>query len=308
MLYFAGKANPLQDYLQQALLEEGYPLSTDLFEAKVIIFSPSDLKETPDTTPEWLQNLSQKKHPLQKIIVLSSDAVYEEGDFVCGDCGPIIDPRRPLPQLNAKRWEVLCPICGEMLMPIPIAESSESHAKTEIGESLRLCENLWLQAETTLPCPVIILRLFQPYWASPSFLDTQHPLAVYCKHLLEGTPVPIHEDGNQMRDFTYGPDVLQALEKTIQAPNMESSIFNIASGHRITLQGVVTYLQEFLGRTDTPYEILENITPNAPRHHLADITHAQKVLDYTPEYNVTAGLEAFSKEICKALESIASCS
>ena len=49
---------------------------------------------------------------VRKVVVASSQSVYGEGKYQCALHGVQYPPLRPESQLQARDWEVVCPVCG----------------------------------------------------------------------------------------------------------------------------------------------------------------------------------------------------
>ena len=106
--------------------------------------------------------------------------------------------------------------------------------------------------------------------------------------LLDNRPVTIFGDGGQSRDFTYVDNVVQANLLAVDAPDVSGRVFNIAYGVKVTLNELVTELQELIGtEVETIY---------APRragdvpHSLASLERARAELGYEPEVDLREGL------------------
>jgi UDP-glucose 4-epimerase len=110
----------------------------------------------------------------------------------------------------------------------------------------------------------------------------------FIRAMLTGQPVTIHGDGLQSRDFTYIDNVVLANLLACHAPDAPGAAINIACGTRYSLLYLVDRLAEILG---TRPEVVH--TPPRPgdvAHSLADISHAQALLDYTPVVGFDEGL------------------
>jgi UDP-glucose 4-epimerase len=106
--------------------------------------------------------------------------------------------------------------------------------------------------------------------------------------LLDGTPLTIFGDGEQSRDFTYVDNVVQANLLAVDAPDVSGRVFNIAYGQKVTLNELVTELQELIG---TEAEI--NYRPRRPGdvpHSLASLERARTELGYEPRIDLREGL------------------
>lgn len=106
--------------------------------------------------------------------------------------------------------------------------------------------------------------------------------------LLDNRPVTIFGDGEQSRDFTHVDNVVQANLLAVDAPDVSGRVFNVAYGQKVTLNELVTELQELIG-TDVE-------TIHAPRragdvpHSLASLERARAELGYAPQVDLREGL------------------
>jgi UDP-glucose 4-epimerase len=95
-------------------------------------------------------------------------------------------------------------------------------------------------------------------------------------------------DGEQTRDFTYIDNVVQANLLAATAPNAAGEFMNVGCGERISLNEVLRVAGELLGvEVNTDYR-----APRAGdiRDSLADISKAQRLLNYNPTVNFKQGL------------------
>lgn len=293
MLHWLRPVSPLTHYLQQALTQQGYSLTEDPADADAAIlslFAPEaafeeTLAALPAISPRW-----------KALVVLSSADVYGEGSFTCGDCGPIAEPHRTETHLNAKRWEVFCPTCGEMLMPLPIAETVPLHPLTAEGDAVATREKT-LQ-DLALPIPIVVLRLFEPYWPDPSFLESPTSLmaTIAYRFLHQRSPV-LAEDGYLMRDMLPLDDVAQAIDRILTRPHTGYEVYNLGSGESILLFEAVTLLQEALQRTDTPFHLSDQHASGTARHRIADIAKARLILNYQPQTPIPQGLTQLAESL-----------
>jgi UDP-glucose 4-epimerase len=105
---------------------------------------------------------------------------------------------------------------------------------------------------------------------------------------LRGTPVEVHGDGNQSRDFTYIDNVVDANVLAATAPKAAGEAFNVGCGARVSLLDIIARLERMLGK-----RIDRRHTParagDVP-HTLADVGKAQRLLGYVPAVDFDEGL------------------
>lgn len=113
----------------------------------------------------------------------------------------------------------------------------------------------------------------------------------FIKQLLSGETPTINGDGKQSRDFTYIENVIEANLKACLAPHEAAGeAFNIAFGGREYLIDIYYGLTKALGVTTEP-----NFGPDRPgdiKHSNADITKANNLLGYAPEWSFEKGIKA----------------
>ncbi len=107
--------------------------------------------------------------------------------------------------------------------------------------------------------------------------------------LLRGETPVIFGDGEQSRDFTYIANVVDANLRAAESPDAVGEIINLGLNQRITLNQLLTELQKITGTNLTPH--YESPRAGDIRHSLADITKAEKLLDYRPIVGLAEGLK-----------------
>ena len=110
----------------------------------------------------------------------------------------------------------------------------------------------------------------------------------FISRLLANQPITIYGDGEQSRDFTYIENVVEANLLALKMPNAAGTLCNIGCGERITLNRLVSLLEQQLG-------VSAQVTFAPPkagdvRHSLADIERAKAILRYRPKFTVEEGL------------------
>ena len=73
-------------------------------------------------------------------------------------------------------------------------------------------------------------------------------MAKFCTAFLEETEPVIFGDGTQSRDFTFVDNAVQANLLACEAPNASGKVFNVGTGHRISLNDIVACLGKVSGK------------------------------------------------------------
>ncbi len=110
----------------------------------------------------------------------------------------------------------------------------------------------------------------------------------FATELLAGRAPVIFGTGDQTRDFTYIDNAVQANLLAAETPDIGGEVFNIACGERISLNQLVTLLQEETGVHLAPHHTADRA--GDVRDSLASIDKAKRMLGYKPEVSVQEGI------------------
>lgn len=113
----------------------------------------------------------------------------------------------------------------------------------------------------------------------------------FIKQLMKGERPTINGDGKQSRDFTYIENVIEAnLKACLASHEAAGEAFNIAYGGREYLIDIYYGLCDALG-----VKIEPNFGPDRAgdiKHSNADISKAQSMLGYDPDWSFEMGIKA----------------
>ena len=104
----------------------------------------------------------------------------------------------------------------------------------------------------------------------------------------QGVPIELFGDGSQSRDFTYVDDISRGTIAAIRDVGYE--IINLGGGNQpISMNTVIATLEELLGKKATiNYHDFHKADLKST---WADISKAEKLLDWKPEISLQEGLE-----------------
>jgi UDP-glucose 4-epimerase len=105
---------------------------------------------------------------------------------------------------------------------------------------------------------------------------------------MAGTPLEVHGDGQQSRDFTYIDNVVEANCLAAEAPGVSGQVFNVGCGDRVSLLSIIERLETLLGHA-IPRRHAPTRAGDVP-HTLADIDRAKRLLGYIPLVHFDEGL------------------
>ena len=154
-----------------------------------------------------------------------------------------------------------------------------------------------------LPCTG--LRFFTVYgpWGRPDMA-----LFKFTKGILEGTPIPVFNRGEMIRDFTYIDDIVEGVVRVIDhppagdpawsgdAPDPSTSyapwrVFNIGNSRPVQLMRYIELIEEAVGKKAI-LDLMPMQDVDVPST-LADTTELDRVVGYRPGTTVDEGVPRF---------------
>lgn len=114
-------------------------------------------------------------------------------------------------------------------------------------------------------------------------------IPLFMDAMLKGKAPKINGDGEQTRDFTFVENAVQANIKALFADTKSSEIYNVAFSDRISVNKLFNSIKELSGKELKPIYGPER--KGDVRDSLADITKAQKNLEYNPDIDILEGLK-----------------
>jgi dTDP-L-rhamnose 4-epimerase len=242
-------------------------------------------------TANLLQAVLDTRVPLEKIIVASSMSIYGEGKYICAKCGEVAPEPRPLGQMKKKRWETLCPECGQIAAPVATREDKPLQCTSIYALSKKDQEEMTLLFGRTYGIPAVALRYFNIYGTRQSLSNPYTGVAaIFASRLMNRKPPIIFEDGQQMRDFVSVHDIASANMLAMEKSGADHRAINIGSGQPVTICEVATELQRALN-LDLPLQITGKYRSGDIRHCFADISLATQLLGYQPRTRLKQGID-----------------
>lgn len=180
-------------------------------------------------------------------------------------------------------------IFGE-LKTLPIKEDHPIEPDSPYG-CTKLCEEkLCLAYAKLYDIEAVCLRYFNVYGPNQRFDAYGNVIPIFVFRMFNNEPIIIFGDGEQTRDFVHVDDVVQANIKAANAIGV-SGAFNIASGTRITINDLVKLITRHYSKEIQVIHGDER--PGDVKHSLADISLANKMIDYKPIVNLEVGVKEY---------------
>ncbi|MEO0184287.1 MAG: NAD-dependent epimerase/dehydratase family protein [candidate division WOR-3 bacterium] len=132
----------------------------------------------------------------------------------------------------------------------------------------------------------VILRYSNVYGPRQISKSEAGVISIFINQILENKDCFVNGDGEQIRDYVYVGDVVNA---NLLALNAESNFFNIGTGIETSVNGLLNVLGQILNkeiphqhRAPIPGEVLKNVL---------DFSKAKKILGWFPKISLVKGIE-----------------
>ncbi len=103
-------------------------------------------------------------------------------------------------------------------------------------------------------------------------------------------PLPIYGDGSTSRDYTYIDDIIDGILKSIDRVK-GYEIINLGESKTVSLNDLIKLIEQIIG-VKVQIQRLD-LQPGDVLRTYADISKAQKLLDYFPKIDIETGLKIF---------------
>ena len=142
--------------------------------------------------------------------------------------------------------------------------------------------------------PVVIVRYFNTIGPRQT---GRYGMVVprFVRQALAGEPITVFGDGNQSRSFTDVADAVQATLALSRHPAAPGAVFNVGSGHEITINDLAGRVQALTGSASAivhvPYETVYSEGFEDLRRRVPDISRLRDLVGFVPRYGLDATLE-----------------
>ena len=131
------------------------------------------------------------------------------------------------------------------------------------------------------------LRFFTVYgpWGRPDMA-----MYIFARKISKSEPIPVFNNGEMFRDFTYIDDIIQGVRKSINY-NYPFEIFNLGNSSSENIMDMISIIEECLGKkADIQYLGMQK---GDVKKTFADINHARELLGYNPKTKISLGIKIF---------------
>lgn len=236
-----------------------------------------------------LETIRDRELPVRKLVVASSQAVYNEGAYRCPEHGHFYGRTRPIAQLERGDFAMHCPTCGAASAPAPTDEEAPTGGENVYAISKMVQERLAVSWGRATGIPVVALRYSCTYGPRQSLFNPYTGvIAIFCTRLANDLPPVVYEDGRQSRDLIYVEDVARANLLVANDPRADGQIFNVGTGEAAGIGDLARLLAAKLGKSIEP-EIPGEFRPGEMRALISDASRIGK-LGFAPRVALDEGI------------------
>ena len=135
----------------------------------------------------------------------------------------------------------------------------------------------------------VVLRYFNVFGPRQSpFSQYAAMVPLFITAISRGEPVTVFGDGEQVRDFTYVGNVVDATLRAADAADVSGRIMNVAAGSPASVNTVAESIGRILGQ-----DVRKEYEPPRPgdiRDSWADVSAARELLGWEPSIGLEEGL------------------
>ncbi|MFG2194852.1 NAD-dependent epimerase/dehydratase family protein [Streptomyces sp. NPDC048639] len=177
---------------------------------------------------------------VRDLVLAGSMVVYGEGRYNCPRHGTVRPGPRTPADLDAGRFEPVCPVCGRTLVPGLVAEDAPADPRNVYATTKLAQEHLAAAWARTTGGSAVSLRYHNVYGPGMPRDTPYAGVASFFRSALERGEAPrVFEDGGQRRDFVHVRDVaaanVTALTSLPGMPGGGFRAYNTGSGQPHTV-------------------------------------------------------------------------
>ncbi|MFL2938820.1 MAG: UDP-glucuronic acid decarboxylase family protein [Opitutales bacterium] len=154
-------------------------------------------------------------------------------------------------------------------------------------EGKRCAETLFFDYHRENSVEIRVVRIFNTY--GPRMLPNDgRVVSNFIVQALRGEDLTIYGDGSQTRSFCFVDDLIEAMIRTMEQDQTVGPV-NIGNPVEFTIRELA---EKVLGKIEGPSKIVkEDLPSDDPMQRKPDISLAQKVLGWTPNIELSEGLD-----------------
>jgi UDP-glucose 4-epimerase len=167
---------------------------------------------------------------------------------------------------------------------LPMREDGRTRPVSPYGVTKLAAEHLCYLYSQAYRVPTVALRFFTVYGPRQRSDMFFH---IFLRGLARGEEIPLFDDGEQTRDFTYCSDIVDGVIAAALYPGV-GEVFNLGGGSEISLLNAIEICEKITGRRAHLKRF--DRQRGDVRHTSASLEAARAKLGYAPRVKLEEGL------------------
>jgi UDP-glucuronate 4-epimerase len=174
-------------------------------------------------------------------------------------------------------------------MPLPSQESQPCTSPVSLYAATKLSNELVATVyHQMFGLSVVGLRFFTVYGplGRPDMA-----MWLFTHAIRQGRPLKLFGQGKLLRDMTFISDIVSGVIAAINLPGFHNLVLNLGRGEQVVVEDMVKMLESRIGKP----AIIERVGKQQGDidASLADVSLAEKILDYHPKVSIREGINLF---------------
>ncbi|MEV7073266.1 NAD-dependent epimerase/dehydratase family protein [Streptomyces sp. NPDC093990] len=232
---------------------------------------------------------------VRRLVLAGSMVVYGEGRYTCPRHGTVRPGPRAVADLDAGRFEPLCPRCGADLSPGLVGEDAPVDPRNVYATTKLAQEHLAASWARATGGAAVALRYHNVYGPGmPRDTPYAGVASFFRSALARGEAPRVFEDGGQRRDFVHVRDVAAANVAALEAGSADGALtsYNTGSGEPHTVGEMARALAEAYGGPEPV--VTGEYRLGDVRHITADSARLRAELGWKAEVGFAEGMREFA--------------
>lgn len=235
-------------------------------------------------TTAMLDGLNRSGKLPRRIVLSSSRAVYGEGAWQRPDGSLFYPGQRTSETLDRSEWDFPDAVPTAMKAPETSPAPASVYGATKLAQ-----ENVLRAWTNSYGVECVVLRLQNVYGPGQSLINPYTGImSLFCRMAMGGKSIPLYEDGEVRRDFILIDDVASAIVAAAVVEAAPREPVDIGSGEFQTIGTAARIIAQHYGAPEP--HVTGQYRQGDVRHAWADITAAERVLGWTPKFNLVQGI------------------
>ena len=184
-------------------------------------------------------------------------------------------------------------VYGKVNQPI-VTEDSETNPLSLYGIHKLTSEKYLLMYYKDFGIPTTVLRLTNPYGPKQQIKHSKYSLVGwFIRQAMEGKTIKIYGDGQQLRDYVFVDDIVEAMIRSAASDHAAGEVINVGSGVSSKFSDMVHDVVKIVGKGKIEFiPWPENYEKVETGDISVDISKLSAIANWKSEYSLIEGIEA----------------